>query len=192
MSKLKTVIGFGLAAAIPAAAMLLVPEKSKPNVILILLDDFGYMDLGCYGSQFHETPNIDRLAAQGVRFTDAYAACPVSSPTRAALMTGRHPVRSGITDWIPGRQASNSGSPNDKFIARPFTLNLSLDETTIAELLKKNGYTTMISGKWHLGEDSIYWPEHQGFDINREGTAREPLSGIRMHRVSFHHMETQD
>jgi arylsulfatase A-like enzyme len=172
MSKLKTAIGFGLAAAIPAAAMLLVPEKSKPNVILILLDDFGYMDLGCYGSQFHETPNIDRLAAQGVRFTDAYAACPVSSPTRAALMTGRYPVRSGITDWIPGRQASNSGSPNDKFIARPFTLNLSLDETTIAELLKKNGYTTMISGKWHLGEDSIYWPEHQGFDINRGGYSK--------------------
>jgi arylsulfatase A-like enzyme len=144
-------------------------EKKKPNVIFILLDDFGYSDLGCYGSKFYETPNIDRLAREGVRFTDAYAACPVSSPTRAAIMTGLYPVNTGITDWIPGRQATNSGRPEDKLIAMPFKLQLDSEELTIAEVLKKNGYSTMISGKWHLGEDSIYWPEYQGFDVNSGG-----------------------
>jgi len=147
-------------------------QEKKPNVIFILLDDFGYSDLGCYGSRFYETPNIDRLASEGIRFTDAYAACPVSSPTRASIMTGRYPVNTGITDWIPGRQATNSGSPNDKLVAHPFRLNLELKEVTIAEVLKKNGYKTMISGKWHLGETSEYWPENQGFDINKGGFSK--------------------
>jgi arylsulfatase A-like enzyme len=141
-------------------------------VIFILLDDFGYTDLGCYGSKFYETPNIDRLASQGVKFTDAYAACPVCSPTRASIMTGKYPVNTGITDWIPGRQASNSGSPTDKLIALPFNLNLDLKEITIAEVLQKNGYRTMISGKWHLGETPEYWPENQGFDVNSGGFSK--------------------
>ena len=144
-------------------------QEKKPNVIFILADDLGYSDLGCYGSTFYETPNLDRLALQGVCFSNAYAACPVSSPTRAAILTGKYPVKSGITDWIPGRQASNNGSPNDKLIALPFNLKLDPGEVTIAEVLKQNGYTTMISGKWHLGEDPIYWPEHQGFDVNCGG-----------------------
>jgi arylsulfatase A-like enzyme len=144
-------------------------QKLKQNVIVILLDDFGYADLGCYGSKFYETPNIDRLARQGIRFTDAYAACPVSSPTRASIMTGKYPVKTGITDWIPGRQATNSGSPDDKLIALPFKLQLDTSEITIAEVLKKNGYRTMISGKWHLGGIPEYWPENQGFDINKGG-----------------------
>jgi|WetSurMetagenome_2_1015567.scaffolds.fasta_scaffold00001_279 arylsulfatase A-like enzyme len=144
-------------------------QKQKPNVIFILLDDFGYTDLGCYGSKFYETPNIDRLARQGIRFTDAYAACPVSSPTRASILTGKYPVKTGITDWIPGRQATNSGSPDDKLIALPFRLQLDTSEITIAEVLKKNGYRTMISGKWHLGGIPEYWPENQGFDINKGG-----------------------
>jgi len=147
-------------------------EKPDPNVIFILIDDMGYADLGCYGSKFYESPNIDYLADEGIRFTDAYAACPVSSPTRASVMTGKYPVRTGITDWIPGRQATNSGSPADRLLALPFKLNLDLDETTIAELLRENGYTTMISGKWHLGQDSLYWPENQGFDVNRGGYSR--------------------
>ncbi|HUX57654.1 MAG TPA: sulfatase [Bacteroidales bacterium] len=148
-------------------------KEPKPNVIFILLDDYGYTDLGCYGSKFYETPNIDRLASEGIRFTDAYAACPVSSPTRAALMTGKYPVNTGVTDWIPGRQAYGAnGLPEDRFIAQPFNLKLDLNETTIAEAMKSNGYATMISGKWHLGEDSIYWPEQQGFDVNKGGYSR--------------------
>ncbi|MGE5420630.1 MAG: sulfatase, partial [Chloroflexota bacterium] len=171
---IKSVAFYSLAATIPATVLSVAPvkQKQKPNVIFILLDDFGYSDLGCYGSKFYETPNIDNLARQGVRFTDAYAACPVSSPTRASIMTGKYPVKTGITDWIPGRQASNSGSPGDKLIAKPFTLNLALEETTIAEMLRGNGYRTMISGKWHLGEDSLYWPENQGFNINRGGFSK--------------------
>ncbi len=147
-------------------------ENRKPNVIFILLDDYGYTDLGCYGSKYYETPNIDRLASEGIRFTDAYAACPVSSPTRAALMTGRYPVNTGVTDWIPGRQASAPGLPEDRLLALPFNTSLNLEEITIAEALRTNGYTTMISGKWHLGEDSIYWPEYQGFDVNKGGYSK--------------------
>ena len=146
------------------------PEK--PNIIFILLDDYGYKDLGCYGSKFYETPNIDRLASEGIRFTDAYAACSVSSPTRAALMTGKYPVNTGVTDWIPGRQASTPGLPEDRFLSQPFNLQLDLKELTIAEALKFNGYATMISGKWHLGEDSIFWPENQGFDVNKGGYSK--------------------
>lgn len=159
---------------IPVAAIFIQskPEAAKPNVIFILLDDYGYTDLGCYGSKYYLTPNIDRLAKQGVRFMDAYAACPVSSPTRASIMTGKYPVNTGITDWIPGRQASNSGSATDKLIALPFNLQLELNEITIAEVLKKNGYKTMISGKWHLGETEEYWPENQGFDVNKGGFSK--------------------
>lgn len=159
---------------IPLSALFLCNkvEKTRPNVIFILLDDFGYTDLGCYGSKFYETPNIDRLASQSVKFTDAYAACPVCSPTRASIMTGKYPVKTGITDWIPGRQASNSGSPTDKLIALPFKLELDLNEVTIAEFLQKNGYRTMISGKWHLGETPEFWPENQGFDVNKGGFSK--------------------
>jgi len=167
----KSAIGFGALALTPLTAVN-NPEKSKnqkPNVIFILLDDFGYTDLGCYGSRYYETPNIDRLAREGVRFTNAYAACPVSSPTRASILTGKYPVNTGITDWIPGRQATNSGSPSDKLIALPFRLQLDNSELTVAEHLRKNGYSTMISGKWHLGADPRYWPENQGFDINKGG-----------------------
>ncbi|HUU99671.1 MAG TPA: sulfatase [Bacteroidales bacterium] len=169
---IKSLLGFSLA-MVPVTALVLSgkPEKSKPNVIFILLDDFGYTDLGCYGSKFYETPNVDRLAREGIRFTNAYAACPVSSPTRASIMTGKYPVNTGITDWIPGRQATNSGLPDDKLRALPFKQQLDLNEVTIAEVLKKNGYSTMISGKWHLGRDEEFWPENQGFDVNRGGHA---------------------
>lgn len=158
-------------AAVPLASGFLHSNagKQKPNIVFILLDDFGYSDLGCYGSKFYETPNIDHLATQGIRFTDAYAACPVSSPTRASIMTGLYPVKTGITDWIPGRQATNNGSPGDKLIALPFRQQLDLSYVTIAEVLKKNGYRTMISGKWHLGGSEEFWPENQGFDVNKGG-----------------------
>ncbi len=175
MTKLKSVAEIGIFTVFPIASLMMSCKKEnpKPNVIFILLDDYGYTDLGCYGSKFYETPNIDRLASEGIRFTDAYAACPVSSPTRAALMTGKYPVNTGVTDWIPGRQASAAnGLPEDRWLSKPFNLKLDLDEITVAEALQSNGYSTMISGKWHLGEDSVFWPENQGFDINKGGYSK--------------------
>ncbi|MBW6501802.1 MAG: sulfatase [Bacteroidales bacterium] len=171
MKNSKFLLGVGVAATIPLVSSLTSckTEDSKPNIIFILVDDMGYADLGCYGSTFYETPNIDRLAGEGIRFTNAYASCPVSSPTRAAIMTGLYPVNTGITDWIPGRQATRGGAPDDKLIALPFRQQLELEEITIAEILKNEGYATMISGKWHLGRDPEYWPEFQGFDVNSGG-----------------------
>jgi len=165
MINFRSAIGLGVIASTPLTLLTATrkSERTKPNIIFILFDDFGYSDLACYGSRFYETPNIDRLASQGIRFTNAYASCPVSSPTRASILTGRYPVNTGITDWIPGRQASNSGSSADRLIALPFNLNLKREEETIAEALKKTGYRTMISGKWHLGETEEYWPENQDF-----------------------------
>jgi arylsulfatase A-like enzyme len=145
------------------------PETPKPNFIFILVDDLGWADLGCYGSTFHETPNIDRLAAGSMRFTNAYAACPVCSPTRASIMTGKYPARTGITDWIPGRQSNAEPQHSDMLISRDFELEMKLEETTIAEALKRVGYKTFFAGKWHLGEDSVYWPENQGFELNKGG-----------------------
>jgi arylsulfatase A-like enzyme len=84
---------------------------ARPNIVFLLVDDLGWADIGCFGSDFHETPNIDALAASGMRFTQGYAACPVCSPTRASILTGRHPVRVDITDWIPGRRAKPSSKP---------------------------------------------------------------------------------
>ncbi len=147
------------------------PEKSEPspNIIFILVDDLGWTDLGCYGSTFHETPNIDKLAGESLSFTSAYAACPVCSPTRASIITGKYPARTGVTDWIAGRQSYSPGLPCDKLLSREFELEVKLEEVTLAEALKEAGYNTFFAGKWHLGEDSIYWPEHQGFDINKGG-----------------------
>ncbi len=109
-------------------------SEDKPNIIFILADDLGWAELGCYGNKFNETPNLDRMAGEGMRFTEAYAAAPVCSPYRAALMTGQYPARVGITDYL---------RPND-------TRHLSTDYVTIAEMLKRAGYATGIIGKWHL------------------------------------------
>ncbi len=147
-------------------------SDQMPNIIFILVDDLGWADLGCYGSEFHETPNIDRLAGQGMRFTNAYAACPVCSPTRASIMTGKYPARINVTDWIPGRQAYAGPQPCDKLLAREFELEMDLEEITIAEALKDAGYRTFFAGKWHMGEDSVYWPEYQGFEINKGGWSK--------------------
>lgn len=147
-------------------------QEKKPNFIFLLVDDLGWTDLGCYGSKFYETPNIDKLASDGMRFTSAYAACPVCSPTRASIMTGKYPARLNLTDWIPGRQFYTGPQPCDKLIPKDFELEMKLEETTIAEALKEIGYKTFFAGKWHLGEDSAYWPEYQGFDINKGGWSR--------------------
>jgi arylsulfatase A-like enzyme len=142
----------------------------RPNVVFILVDDLGWMDLGCYGSTFYDTPYLDRLAEQSIRFTNAYAASPVCSPTRAALMTGRHPVRVGITDWIPGM---SEYGPDQSLLITPGDLhNMPLEEVTMAELFRDLGYKTFFAGKWHLGESEEYWPLSQGFDINMGGNHR--------------------
>jgi arylsulfatase A-like enzyme len=164
-----TVISFFMLFFLAAFSCSNPGEAVKPNIIFILVDDLGWADLGCYGSTFHETPHIDRLAMESLRFTDAYAACPVCSPTRASIMTGKYPARTGITDWIPGRQANQGPQPCDKLLSREFKLEMKLEEVTIAEALKDAGYRTFFAGKWHLGEDSLYWPEQQGFEINKGG-----------------------
>lgn len=137
-------------------------EASK-NVVVLLVDDLGWKDLGCYGSTFYESPNIDALAARGTRFTNAYTPNPVCSPTRAAIMTGRYPSRVNITDWIPGRTTENP-----KLVTPEDRDNLALEEVTLAEALKEHGYQTFYAGKWHLG-DVGHLPQDQGFDINKGG-----------------------
>ena len=139
-------------------------NPQRPNVVLIVADDLGGMDLGCYGSKFHRTLALDKLAASGVRFTDAYAACPVCSPTRAALMTGKVPARLHLTDWLPGRP-----DRPDQILRRPtICQELPLAETTLAEALKAGGYATAHIGKWHLGGEG-FGPREQGFDVNIAG-----------------------
>ena len=134
--------------------------ERPPNVVFFLVDDLGWHDLGCYGSSFYETPNIDRLAREGVQFTQAYAACHVCSPTRAAIMTGKYPAALGLTDWLPGRK----DFPFQKLQNAPTIQQLPLEETTLAEAFKEHGYATGHFGKWHLGEEP-FGPTHQGFDV---------------------------
>ncbi|MBC7856256.1 MAG: sulfatase, partial [Pirellulaceae bacterium] len=140
----------------------------RPNVILIMLDDLGWADLSCYGSRYHKSPHIDRLATEGMRFTQAYAAAPVCSPTRAALMTGKWPARLHITDWLPG-------SPFDepcRRLTKPKTeIQLPLAEVTLAERLQAAGYATGHIGKWHLGGKG-FGPREQGFDLNVGGDGK--------------------
>ena len=141
-------------------------SPTRMNFVFLLVDDLGWADVGCFGSTFYETPNIDALAASGMRFTHGYAACPVCSPTRASIMTGRHPVRVDITDWIPGMSRARYAEPKFRLIADRD--NLALAELTIAEALKEHGYQTFFAGKWHLG-GAGHWPTDQGFDVNIGG-----------------------
>lgn len=147
-------------------------QSKKPNVILILADDLGWADLTCYGSTFYETPNLDKLSANGIKFNYAYAASPVCSPTRASVMTGKNPVLTGVTDWITGRQENGKAMPYEKLIAKPTAYQLALEETTIAEYALSQGYKTFFAGKWHLGEEEKFWPQHQGFEINKGGWSK--------------------
>jgi arylsulfatase A-like enzyme len=135
-------------------------DKPLPNIVFFLVDDLGWRDVGCYGSSFYETPNIDALAKEGVRFTDAYAACHVCSPTRASILTGRYPARLQLTDWLPGR----GEFPFQKLMNASIHQELPSNEITLAEALKAHGYSTAIFGKWHLGEEPN-GPLAQGFDV---------------------------
>ncbi|HEX3869120.1 MAG TPA: sulfatase [Pirellulales bacterium] len=143
-------------------------EARPPNVVFFLVDDLGQRDLGCYGSTFYETPNIDRLADEGVRFTSAYAAAPICSPTRASILTGQWPQRVGITDAI-GTPAGDEWKRNTKLLPATYADRLPLESPTIAKALKAAGYATFFAGKWHLGPKG-YWPKNQGFDQNIGGT----------------------
>ncbi|MEZ4663241.1 MAG: sulfatase-like hydrolase/transferase [Caldilineaceae bacterium] len=139
---------------------------TRPNIIFILIDDLGWRDLGCYGSRFYETPNLDRLASRGMRFTDAYAACPVCSPTRASIMTGKYPATVGITDWIDW--ASDIHPARGRLVDVPYLKNLPRSEHTLADALRAGGYRTWHVGKWHLGGLG-HLPEDFGFDVNVGG-----------------------
>ena len=139
---------------------------AKPNFVFILVDDLGFMDIGPNNPGcFYDTPNLDRLASQGVRFTDGYAANPVCSPTRYSIMAGRYPTRVGATNYFSGRR-------EEKFKAAPLHDNMPLSEVTLGEAFKAAGYRTAFLGKWHLGPTEEFWPEAQGFDINIGGCSR--------------------
>jgi arylsulfatase A-like enzyme len=138
----------------------------RPNVVVIMIDDLGWADLACFGSRFYQTRRVDRLAAEGMRFTQAYAASPVCSPTRAAFLTGKYPARIGLTDFIPGE-------PHPRFKLRPpaSLQQLPLEEATLPELLRARGYVTAAIGKWHLG-GAGFEPQAQGFDVALGGFER--------------------
>lgn len=141
--------------------------QRKPNIVLLLIDDLGWKDVGCYGGGYFETPAIDHLATEGLRFTQAYANCPVCSPTRAALMTGKNQARVGFTGHITaiGR---HRWPEKGRIIPPQDTMYLPLEEVTLAEMLKPKGYVSASIGKWHLGPEG-YWPKNQGFDVNIGG-----------------------
>ncbi|AQT66981.1 Arylsulfatase [Anaerohalosphaera lusitana] len=157
-------------------------KSGKPlNFVFILADDLGWKDLGVYGSEFYETPNIDRLASEGMLFTDGYAACPVCSPTRASIMAGKYPARMDTTDWFGAPQPHNVRGHwlKKPLLPAPYVPQLPLEEVTIPEALKQHGYKTFFAGKWHLGHEGFY-PEDQGFDVNIGGYFRGgPYTGKR-------------
>ncbi len=168
--KTLTVLGF-------IAALTFCAHAEKLNIIVFYVDDMGWTDLGCYGSDFYETPNVDALAASGMKFTDGYAACTVCSPSRAAFMTGKSPARLRVTDFIPGHPIENT-----PLSIPDWTQHLAHEEVTVAELLKADGYATAHLGKWHLthrdrgsasnlgdGDYPEQYPQHHGFDHNIGG-----------------------
>ena len=141
-----------------------IEEQDRPNVLFILVDDLGWRDLGVTGSDLYQTPHVDRLASEGVRFTNGYSSCTVCSPTRASIMTGKYPATINCTDWIEGWKLK--GKP---LKVPDWTMYMDTSEYTMAKAFRNAGYNTAHFGKWHLGEDSLYWPENQGFDFNMGG-----------------------
>lgn len=153
---------FSLSSQLPGKGQSQVTRK--PNVIFILTDDLGYTDLGCYGNPYHRTPHIDGLARQGMRFKQAYVASPICSPSRAAIMTGKHPARLHLTNFLVGERTDAASPVLPALWAKG---GLSGSEITLAELMKKEGYATGMVGKWHLGGKEGQIPAHQGFDYDR-------------------------
>jgi len=139
----------------------------RPNVVLFLIDDLGWRDLGCQGSTYYRTPQIDELAETGIRYTQAYAACAVCSPTRAAILTGKAPARLLLTDWLPAGRWDPAARLREGRLVR----GLPVEEETVAEVLRAAGYRTGSVGKWHLGSEPFSLPEHHGFMVNIGGNA---------------------
>ncbi len=159
----------GLVAATGVVGLAVSPADGArpPNIVFVLADDLGWRDLACYGADLHETPHIDHLAARGLRFTQAYAAAPICSPTRASILTGKYPARLHMTIWYEG--ALRAPDPSKPLIPPPSEPNLPHAEVTLAERLRAAGYVTLHVGKWHLG-DAAHYPETHGFDANIGGT----------------------
>jgi arylsulfatase A-like enzyme len=150
-------------------ATVLSAAEKKPNIVMLLVDDLGWGDFGCYGAEFHETPNIDRLAGEGMLFNNAYAACTVCSPSRAAIMTGCYPARLHLTDWIAGHK-----HPFAKLAVPQWNMRIEHERITMPEALREGGYNTAFFGKWHLmpiGSEDFdqHYPTDHGFDINVGG-----------------------
>ncbi len=155
----------GLTAILVLTSSLFGADRgSRPNLVFILADDLGINDLGCYGRKDQQTPHLDKLAREGMRFTAAYAAQSVCSPTRAALMTGKAPARLHLTTFLPGR----GDAPSQKLLHPKITMQLPLEGKTLAEYLKELGYTSACMGKWHLGGQG-FGPKNQGFDVVHAG-----------------------
>ncbi len=155
-----------LAFTLLLALTVTIAAAKQPNIVFFLADDLGYMDIGANNPDtFYETPHIDRLAAEGMRFTQGYAANPVCSPSRFAIMTGKHPSRADATNFF-------SGAREGRFAPAPLHDRMDLEEVTLAEAFKEAGYATCFAGKWHLGPTEEFWPEHQGFDANFGGHSR--------------------
>jgi arylsulfatase A len=159
-------------------------NQQLPNVVFFLVDDLGWGDFSCYGDSFHETPNIDRLAADGMKFNQAYAAAPVCSPSRAGIMTGQHPARLHLTQWIPGVKY-----PHKKLLEAPSATHLPAGVPTLATEFKRLGYQTAAIGKWHLGGEG-FLPEDFGFDVNIAGddNGHPPPPNNYFGPWHFHHL----
>ncbi|MGI9551625.1 MAG: sulfatase [Aurantibacter sp.] len=154
-------------------------KEKKPNVLFILVDDLGLKDLSCTGSTFYETPNVDRIANEGIVFTQGYAASRVCSPSRASIMTGKFTARHKITDWIGAKSGTDWRTVNrhDKLLPAAYIHQLPQEDLTLAEAMKAAGYMTFYAGKWHLGDEGSY-PEDHGFDINVGGWEKgSPIGG---------------
>lgn len=177
--------------AAPAISLGAAPQGNRPNIIFVLADDLGWTDLSCYGSRLNRTPALDRLASQGMRFTQAYTAGAVCSPTRGSIQTGKYPVRTGVTDYIPGL------NPTDMpLLCQPTRRELALEEVTIGEALRRAGYQTFYSGKWHLGGES-YGPQQQGYEVavnekSLGSTGNDPLVGDRLTDSALKFLEARD
>jgi len=161
-----------------------------PNVVVILADDLGYSDVAAYNPEtFYETPRINRMAAEAVRFTSAYSSSPVCSPTRSSLLTGKYPVRMGTTNWFGAPQPDQiepGAARTPRVLSAPYVDELPGEETTLAEALRESGYRTFYAGKWHLGGSGSY-PKHHGFDVDigavRAGYTRSYFSPYRNPRL---------
>ena len=165
-------------ASLPGPCVAETNPPRRPNILFILVDDYGVKDVGIEGSTFYETPKIDALARSGMRFTQGYSACQVCSPSRASILLGKYPARHGITDYIGAAVGETfARQRHTRLLPADYVRNLPAGDTTLAEALKQAGYTTFFAGKWHLGSKGS-WPEDHGFDINKGGwDAGSPVGG---------------